>query len=176
MQGTGKNIYICCAWRLQNCNRSPLTALPSVAPRPLRWRYKPALRHLFFPSEPQPMWRRCGPSQAAGRPAPAIPRGDASAPMPPLPSPADLAQRATDLSFRTYPERQKKCEAVVSGAPAASGRTSSRSRCLAHPPPATARRAAPNTFRIWGFQEGGEKNGDGKRPDWAASRRKLLGN
>jgi hypothetical protein len=48
MQGTGKKRYICCAWRLQNCNRSPSRAFPSVAPRPFRWRCGPALRHLFF--------------------------------------------------------------------------------------------------------------------------------
>jgi hypothetical protein len=48
MQGTGKKRYICCAWRLQNCNRSPSRALPSVAPRPLRWRCGPALRHPLF--------------------------------------------------------------------------------------------------------------------------------
>jgi hypothetical protein len=37
------------------------------------------------------------------------------------------------------------------------------------------RAAAPKTFRIWGFQEGGEKNGNGKRPDWPESRRNVLG-
>ena len=157
--------------RLQDCNRSPSgsrQAMPRAAP--LRWCCGAALRHLLFPPGPQPTCRRLGASLVAGRPTPAVPNGDACASMAASPRAGPLTLRATSLSFlRTIRKLGKGADAVSEG-PSASGRTSSRSRCLARRAPATAWRAAPNTFRIWGFQEGGAKNGGGKRPEWPHSR------
>ena len=109
-------------------------------------------------------------SLVAGRPAPGNPSRDACAPMAASARPVPLTLRATYRSLQIYLERHRKGEAVAFEASARSGRTSSRSRCLARRAPAPACRAAPNTFRIWGFQEGGAKNGDGNAPDWAHSR------
>jgi len=128
---------------------------------------------VFLPSAAAAICHRPGAVHAAGSPATAEARADAHRQMSPVPRPAPPAVSATYHSLQRYTERHWKGEAVASEAQARSCRTLSRSRCLARRAPATACRAAPNTFRIWGFQEDGEKNGTKKRPDWPESRRNL---
>ncbi len=96
--------------------------------------------------------------------------------MPASPTASPLTLRARRLSLYSGIDKHRKSGEGVSEGPAHRGPTSSRSRCLVRPSPATACRAAHNTFRIWGFQEGGEKNGAEKRPDWPHSRLIELGN
>ena len=150
--------------RLQDCNRSPSgsrQAMPRAAP--LRWRCGAALRHLLFPSGPQPTCRRLGASLVAGRPTPAVPNGDACASMAASPRAGPLTLRATSLSFlRTIRKLGKGADAVSEG-PSASGRTSSRSRCLALRPPAPACRAAPDKVVFFGLSGRRQKKRGEKR-------------
>ena len=148
--------------------RARRQAMPRAAP--LRWRCGAALRQLLFPSGPEPTCRRLGASLVAGRPTPAVPNGDACAWMAASPRAAPLTLRSTSNTFLITIRKLGKGADAVSEGPSASGRTSPRSRCLALRPPAPACRAGPNTFRIWGFQEGGAKNGDGNAADWPQSR------
>ena len=143
---------------------------PKLTPRPLQSRCGPPSPSVFLPSAAAAIWQRPGAVHAAGRPATAVARADAHRQMPPVPRPAPPAQRAAYHSFHICTDRHRKGAAVAFEAQARSCRTWSRSRCLARRAPAPACRAAPNTFRIWGFQEGGEKNGGGKAPDWPHSR------
>ena len=118
-------------WRLQNCNRSPSgsRAMPRAAP--LRWRCGAALRHLLFPSGPGPTGRHLGASLVGGRPTPTVPNGDACATMAASPRAAPLTLRATSLSFMWIIGKLGRGADAVPEGPSASGRTSSRWRCLA---------------------------------------------
>ena len=165
------------AWRLQNCNRCPSRSrrAPKLTPRPLQSRCGPSSPSVLLTSAAAAICQRPGAVHAAESPATAVARADAHRQMPPVPRPAPSAQRAAYHSLHIYTERHIKGEAVASEAQARSCRTSPRSRCLARRPPVTACRAAPKPFRIWGFQEGGEKNGGGKAPEWPHSRRNKSG-
>jgi len=143
---------------------------PELPPRPLQSRCGPPSRSKLFLSASVAICQRPGEVHAVGSPSTAVARADAHRQMSPVPRPAPPALRATCPPLQRYTEGYWKGEAVASEAQARSCRTSPRSRCLARRAPAPACRAAPNTFRIWGFQEGGEKNGGGKAPDWPHSR------
>ena len=161
--------------RLQDCNRSPSgsrQAMPRAAP--LRWRCGAALRHLLFPSGPQPTCRRLGASLVAGRPTPAVPNGDACASMAASPRAAPLTLRATSISFLTTIRKLGKGADAVSEGPSATGRTSSRSRCPAPGPPAPANRASPGKVNIFGQSGRWEKKRGEKRSGLAALALKEL--
>ena len=163
------------AWSLQNCNRPPSRSRSacsklSTPPPPIAlWAHFPftifaigSCSHLTNVSVRFTL--RGAPQLPSPVPMPARGCPQCQGPRPP-------AQRATYYSLHKYTERHRKAKAVASEALTRGGRTSPRLRCLARRPSATACHAAPNTFRIWGFQEGGKKNGDGKAPDWPHSRR-----
>ncbi len=152
--------YIRCAWRLQNCNRSPLSALPSSSSRPLRWRCGPALRHIFHPSAAEAMCRRLGAARTAGRPSTTVPCGDACAPMPASPTAAPLTLRASRHSFLSTHRKHEKRAGAVSDGQAASGPTSPRSRCPAPCPPGPGRpRVARQSHYFRPIRKGAQKTG-----------------
>ncbi len=145
-----KKGYIRCAWRLQTCNRSPLSALPSSEPRPLRWRCGPFTWHICLPSAAEAMCRRLGAAHTAGHPSTTVPRGDACASLPSPPTVAPLTLRASNLSFLGTHTKHEKRSGAVSEGPARPGPTGPRSRCPAPAPPAPADRPAAAKVIIFG--------------------------